>query len=62
MAVAACLPLIGLPSFNGDGDAAVGAAVFLSGVVGPGADQMRIPGCVHLANDLAQAHGRLSEF
>ena len=49
MAVATCLPLIDLPSLNGDvlggtfarltGDAAVGAAVFLSGVAGPGADQ-----------------------
>jgi hypothetical protein len=49
IAVATCLPLIDLPNFNGDvlggtfagltGDAAVGAAVFLTGVAGPGADQ-----------------------
>ena len=49
MAVATCLPLIGLPSFNWEvlggtlvgltGDAAVGATVFFSGVDGPGVDQ-----------------------
>ena len=49
IAVATGLPLIGLPNFKGDVlggtldglavEAAVGAAFFLSGVVGPGADQ-----------------------
>ena len=49
MAVATGLPLIGFPNFNGDElggtldglavEAAVGAALFLSGVAGPGTDQ-----------------------
>ena len=49
MAVATGLPLIGFPNFNGDVlggtldglavEAAVGAALFLSGVDGPGVDQ-----------------------